>query len=79
MSSSSSSYEIDREEHRPENRVAAALVSLLAATEALTILASREDIRQLLAREEHDTGEIALARNQLNRVLDRLDVAMRRP
>jgi hypothetical protein len=67
------SAEEDPDRRRPENRIAGALVGLLGATQALTALAGRDDTRSLLAKEEFDTGEIALARNQLNRVLQRLD------
>ena len=67
------SAEEDQDRRRPENRIAGPLVGLLGATQALTALAGRDDIRSLLAREEFVTGEIALARNQLNRVLQRLD------
>jgi hypothetical protein len=62
-----------REQRRPESRIATALVGLLGATQALTNLAGSDDTRSLLAKEELDTGEIALARNQLNRVLQRID------
>ena len=62
-----------REQRRPESRIATALVGLLGATQALTNLAGSDDTRSLLAKEELDTGEITLARNQLNRVLQRID------
>jgi hypothetical protein len=61
---------------RPEARIASALVGLLGATQALSTLASRNDTLSLLAKEERDTGEIMLARNQLNRLLRRIDVAL---
>jgi hypothetical protein len=58
---------------RPENRIAGALVALLGATQELAALTGTRETLSLLAREELDTGEIALARNQLNRVLQRID------
>jgi hypothetical protein len=61
---------------RPENRIASALVGLLGATQALTTLASSKDTLALLASEERDTGEIALARNQLDRVLHRIEAKL---
>jgi hypothetical protein len=63
----------DRDQRRPENRIATALVGLLGATQALTTLAAGDHTLSLLAKEELDTGEIALARNQLSRVLQRID------
>ena len=60
-------------QRRPENRIATALVGLLGATQALTTLAAGDHTLSLLAKEELDTGEIALARNQLGRVLQRID------
>jgi hypothetical protein len=63
----------DRDQRRPENRIAIALVGLLGATQALMNLAAGDHTRSLLAKEELDTGEIALARNQLSRVLQRID------
>jgi hypothetical protein len=58
---------------RPEHRIASALVGLLGATQELAALTGTRESLSLLAREEADTGEIALARNQLNRVLQRID------
>jgi len=66
----------EREQRRPENRIATALVGLLGATQALAALATSGDTLSLLAKEELDTGEIALARNQLNRVLQRIDAEL---
>jgi hypothetical protein len=64
------------EQRRPENRIATALVGLLGATQALAALAGNNATLSLLAKEELDTGEIALARNQLNRVLKRIDAEL---
>jgi hypothetical protein len=66
----------EHEQRRPENRIATALVGLLGATQALTNLAGNDDTRSLLAKEELGTGEITLARNQLNRVLQRIDAEL---
>jgi|GEM_PF-4672603 len=63
-------------QRRPENRIATALVGLLGATQALAALAGSDATLSLLAKEELDTGEIALARNQLNRVLQRIDAEL---
>jgi hypothetical protein len=62
-------------EKRPrlEDRIAGALVGLLGATQELAALTGSRETLSLLAREEFDTGEIALARNQLNRVLHRIE------
>src|SRR6266511_835817 len=62
-----------RDQRRPENKIATALVGLLGATHALATLAGSDDTLSLLAKEEFDTGEITLARNRLNRVLQRID------